>query len=351
MTRIHTIVTHLKAHLDEIVAILFLRWFGEELFPGARTAKVIYWNAGRSTPDGRCAEEWEQDGCLLVGVGGSRFDEHGRGENGDDCAATLVARALGIAEDPVFKRILRYITQCDRRAAGSTYDIASTIKFLHEHFPDKPEQIMNWVEVWLRVHCEEQRAFLAAGEDYRRAARDELTGPAGKLIVVTVESDNPRLHKYARSEYGDMADLIIQRNSRGNVQIFSNLRSELRLDDVVRMLRIEERRAGKVRGSVAWRELAEPGSEMAGWFFHENRAMILNGSLTAPDVTPTRLSLPKIQWIVRTALNPDEFERDHAARCAEGVCTAWEKRCPWYDYGLSRCRTIRYRERVGREGQ
>jgi hypothetical protein len=76
MQSFHTIVTHVRPHLDEILAILFLRRFGESRFPGVSTAKLVLWDAGPLTPDRRPASDYANEGYVLIGVGGSRFDEH-----------------------------------------------------------------------------------------------------------------------------------------------------------------------------------------------------------------------------------------------------------------------------------
>ena len=64
------IVTHSRPHLDEIAAIWILRKFGEQTFPGISTAQLIFWETGGQTPDGRSSQEYDNEGYLLLGVGG-----------------------------------------------------------------------------------------------------------------------------------------------------------------------------------------------------------------------------------------------------------------------------------------
>lgn len=344
----HTIVTHEWPHFDEIVAIWLLRKFGEEKFPGIGTAKIVFWNQGGDTPDGRTAEEYEVDGVLLIGVGGGRFDEHpamnGERKHGE-CAATLIAKALGVTDDPSLELLLKYVVDNDTKSAGHPLDIAHLATLLYQRYPKNPEKVTEWVMEGIETKYQEQVSFWTlTKEEYERSAEvEEVQSPRGQTItMVTVVSDSQQIAKFARFRG---AAVVIQKQPSGNVQIFTNQKLGLTLYDVAQMLRLAEQEA---KGNVVtsdWKTLASEGKVEGAeeWFFHEKLQALLNGSSTAKGVPPTRLSLDIIKEIVRIGINPDTFESQRSFECRKGICTATvQNPCPWYSWGLHRCRKIRY---------
>ncbi|MDO8515705.1 MAG: hypothetical protein Q7S28_00445 [bacterium] len=322
MVRFHTIVTHEKTHVDEYEAIRLLRKFGEVMFPGISTAKVIYWKMGGETPDGRSAEDYERDGVLLVGVGGGRFDEHPTvnvERKAGECAATLVAKALGVQDDPALAEILKYVVANDLKGGAQPFDIASLAKLMHQQHPDNPEMVMEWVLAGLEAKYQEQFQFwTSTKEDFERNAQVEEIATGGKLIkIVSIISDGDQISKFARSEHGGYAAVVIQKRLSGNVQIYTNKRSGVTLYDVAQMLRLAEQEKKGHVVTTDWDTLSSEG-KVAGaeeWFFHKEGQMILNGSLTATGVSPTKLSLEEILDIIRIGLNPalcraNRFQKD-----------------------------------------
>ncbi len=346
----HTILTHEGPHLDEITAIWLLRRFGEKKFPGIGTAKVVYTGAGGGIPGGQTPEECERDGVLCIGVGGGRFDEHPTTDGGrkqDECAATLVAGAIGVAGDPALGRILKYVVKNDLKGVGQPFDLAYLVKALHQQYSDNPEKVMEWAITGLEVKYNEQSSFVSAGEEFRRTAKvEEILGPGGKTFkMAVITSDNGQMNKFARSEAGGQAAIIIQKRSSGNVQIYTNKHFGLTLYDVAQMLRFAEQRKKGAVLTDDWRELAAEGKVEGAeeWFYHHGGQMLLNGSLTASDVPPTQLPLEQIKGIVRIGVNPGAFCPERASGCERGFCSSTRgNQCLWYEWGLHRCRTIRY---------
>ncbi|MFH0806672.1 MAG: hypothetical protein V1885_03050 [Candidatus Brennerbacteria bacterium] len=348
--RINRLVTHVRPHIDEYVGIWLLRKFGAEMFPGVEAAEVIYWNTGGIIPDGRTPEEYEKEGALLIGVGGGRFDEHPSADNGrkeEYCAATLIAEALGFQKDPALQKILTFTLNNDLKGVASPFDLAYLTKLLHEQYPDDPERVMNWVMMGIEAKYQEQAQFFATREEFKKNARvEEMKGPKGDTIpVVIVVSDNVQMSKFARSAHGCQAAIVIQKRSPGNVFIHTNQQLGIKLYDVVRMMRIRERELNKWNGHNEWKALEVEGRVEGAeniWFQEKTNA-ILNGSLTATDVPPTKIPLEEIVEIIRIGIDPSRFEPSRAARCKEGVCNSSSRNpCSWYRYGLRRCRTVRY---------
>ena len=352
--RYHTIATHDDPHLDEIAAIWLLRRHGEEKFPGVSEARITIWETGGPVPDGM-AEACDMEGVLAVGTGWvGPFDEHpspGNGGKPGECAATLVAKALGLEDDPALEPILRYVLNSDTKGSSNPFDLASLVKVMHQQYPDDPIKVMNWAIEALEAKYQEQLKFLTKtrAEFERVALVEDVTGPTGRSFKMVVAcSDDPQMNKFARSALGVSAAIVIQQWSGGNVQIFTNRKSGLTLYDVAQMLRLAEQQAkGKVV-TTDWEKLAAEGKVEGAeeWYFHYSLMALLNGSLTAKGVPPTRLSLEQIKEIVRIGINPGAFEPSRAATCQQGKCTSTKSSpCPWYDRGLQRCRKIRYDSR------
>lgn len=351
--RFESIITHERPHLDEIVGIWLLRKFGEEKFPGISAAEVTFWSIGGGIPDPdlRSAEDCERDGVLLIGVGGGRFDEHPiiNGERKqDECVATLVAKAIGIDDDPSFEKILKFVANNDLRGVEQPFDLARLVKLLHQLYPDNPEKVMEWTMTGLEAKYREQSQFWnSTKQEFERTAEvEEIPGPRGKVLkMVSFASDDEQMSKFALSVSGGRAAIIIQKRSSGNVQIFTNKQFGLTLYDIAQMIRLVEQQAkGRVL-TTEWKMLSSEGTVEGAeeWYFFHAGQMLLNGSLTAKNVPPTKLSIEQIKEIVRIGINRDAFEPKRASDCKQRVCTStWNNPCPWYIWGLHRCRLVRF---------
>ena len=347
------IAIHERPHLDEITAVFLLNLFGEEKFPGISQAGIVFWKTGGETPEA-LADVCQSEGILAIGTGWGPFDEHPSptqaGKSGE-CAATLVAKALGINDDPILEPTLRFVLTSDTRGSSNPFDLAALVKTMHEKCPDDPIGVMTWAMQALEAKYQEQRRFLVdtAREFHEKARVDRVTGPRGQaMTMVVICSDNELMNKFARSSHGVKADIIIQKWSIGNVQIFVNKKSGLTLYDVAQMLRLaEQEREGKVI-TTDWKELGAEGKVKGAerWYFHVGLMALMNGSLTAKGVPPTRLSLGEIVEMVKIGIDPSTFEPSRASDCQKGKCTSSSKNpCSWYKLGLHRCRLIRHESR------
>lgn len=351
MTRVKGIVTHERPHIDEICALWLLKRFGGEKFPGVAEAPVSFWATGGEAPDGLKAEMYEEQGFLLIGVGGGRFDEHprpGQPAKKNECATTLVAKELGVDDDPALERIVKFVINADLRGAGNPFDLSCLVKTLYHIYPDRPAEVMNWAMIALDAKHKEQMEFLTATrEEFQKSAQiEEVQGPNNRTIkVATVVSDNEQMNRFARSKHGGCMAGIIQQQASGNVQIYTNRQFGITLYDVSQMIRLEEQQLKDKVVTTDWEALAGEGKVLGveEWYFHYGLQALLNGSLTAKGVPPTRIPLARIQEIVRVGINPAAFEPARANTCSQGNCTSSKASpCPWYPWGLHRCRKIRF---------
>lgn len=350
--KIEKIVTHVRPHLDEITAIWLLQKFGEEKFPDVSNAEIIFWGVGGEDPEGLSAQDFEDFGVILIGIGGGRFDEHptfNRERKENECAATLVAKELGISENPALERILKFVLNKDTKGAGHPFDLGSIVDTLYREYPDHPEEVINWAVIGLEAKHQEQLEFLTVTrEEFEQNAEIvEILGPDGKTVkMVAVVSGNVLMNKFARSVHGCNAAIVIQQQPSGNVQIYTDKQQGLTLYDVVQMIRLAEQKAKGEVVTTEWKELASEGKVkgVEEWFFIKPSQMLLNGSLTATEVPATQLTLEQIKEIVKIGINPDAFEPEHAPTCSQGICNASkDNSCPWYPWGLHRCRKLRFK--------
>lgn len=342
------VVVHDKLHLDELLALWLLLRFGQEAFPGIETAVLEISGTGGKTIDGRQAEEWELEGALYVGTGGGRFDEH-RDEGKGKCCAQLVAEALAIEDDPALGKIMDFTVRGDTKGGNHPFDIAYMVKTMHS-IGEPLAKVLSWASQALQaVYADQQRFFGALAMEFKEEARIS-TVPNPKedgepRVICAIESDEPAIDRYARSKHGCDAAAVIVKNSKGQVQIYANKKKGVYLDDAAVMIRLaEQRKAGQIKTSD-WKVLAAEGNKIEGaeaWYYHPEGRFLLNGSLTAPNVPPTLLSLNEIMDLVRIALTP-AFEPARAEQCRQGKCASSAKNpCPWYQHGLKRCRQIRF---------
>jgi hypothetical protein len=133
----------------------------------------------------------------------------------------------------------------------------------------------------------------------------------GKYFIVVGESDNPKFNVKAR-EWG--AAMVVQKNKSGHVQIFFNNKMlpppliEKISEDLIEALRLREISLDPSRKlQVRKSDLRSVGKipEVPEWYWFKGEkggCLLLNGSLTSPDVPPTKIPLEEIAEIVNDAL-------------------------------------------------
>ena len=109
----HTIVTHESPDLDALLCCYLLHTYGEPRYPGIQKAQIRFYPAG-NLPDNKTPDQLEQEGILVVDMGGGRLDTHPSGNALQKnklflSAANLVAADLGIAEKGSLKNLLEFV--------------------------------------------------------------------------------------------------------------------------------------------------------------------------------------------------------------------------------------------------
>lgn len=353
MGKVNLIVTHPRPHLDEIAALWLLYQYGDKMFPGVEQANIEIWG-DNGWCKGKSPEDCEREGILLLGVGGGRFDEHPdpvRNTSGrpGECVTTLVAKELGVIDDPPLRQLINFVAQKDIKGVGNGWDLGTMINLMHEAHPDNPVRVINWAMEALFAQFDTQRKFFACGPEFDDRGRvlEVQLNSGDKVKIAVVESDNPKMGAFCRSRQIQAA-VVIQRRSTGHVVIFPNSwhqkNMRLSLVEVVRVLRIlEQEFAGRVI-TTNWRTLENYGTVpgVANWYFQENSQLILNGSLARDEVKPTVVPFKLLANTVANVLNRDSFEGSRAKQCRRGTCSHNpQSPCRWHKWGLDRCRVIR----------
>lgn len=347
--KIKKIVTHLRPHADELVALMLLRKFpeGEEKFPGVKNAEISFLKTGE-LPDGKTAEDFSD--TLFLGCGGGMFDEHATSKKerseGETCA-TLVARKLGIDKDKALEKILHFIKEEDLGGSKVKNELPMIIKFLHVKYSEDYDSIYKWAEkaywneyleekenltergLWQRPTLEnvfdilkkrgedaeswkkfadraidfQRERFEMAKKEFREKGKmEKIIGADGKPInVASVESENEEMNKFARS-IG--AHIVVQFNQRGNVAILTDTKRKLDLTFCFVLLRMAEQH---FRGGVKIKDEKELSKEgfvdgIPYWYLFHTKGMGFNGSSTTTDVEPTKIPHEKVVELVKEGL-------------------------------------------------
>ena len=286
------------------------------------------------------------DGVLMIGVGGGPFDEHptlASPRKEGESAATLVAKDLGIQDDPGLIRMLEYVRSVDLGGGDVWNNLAAFSRRIGQE--QSHQTAFKWAKVALEAEYAEQARFWGeTRKEYERVAQvEDIQMGKREVRLVVLRSDNPQVSGYARYPKGGGAEVIIvQQRTTGHVQVFGSKRAAL--IDVARMIRLAELHRKGEYSAVDRITLAREGviSGAEEWWFHRAGEALLNGKPDDTEVPATRLSLEQILWIVRTGINPASL----SDICPKSHCIF--QRCGWYPWGLERCETIKQRSSPSR---
>lgn len=342
-------LTHVRPHLDEIFAWRLLQLYGQESLPGIENGTLAFWQGNRS--DVPHFEELFADNWIALGIGGGPFDEHGvvgTAQKQKTCCATLVAQWLGVDQIPEVRRVLRWVEQNDLHGSGDPLDFPRSINrlwaiyegnpediiawattaidallefapdrgnpltlqgvlgALYRAYPDNPEFVREWASTATDSLVAETERFhtVTASEFANCATIHPVSGT--NLVVVAIESDDELAARYATHLYGERLGATVVRKTTGNTQVLGNKKGGISLERTAALVRLAELDAKGWSGHENYDNIYSEG-QMAGadeWYYDGRSQMLLNGSLTAPDVAPTALALHEIVSLVLAGLGP-----------------------------------------------
>lgn len=316
---IHAIVIYPRPHADTICAIWLLRTFGEQHFPGAGAATIKYWN---QVADGKSADDWETEGVLLIDLGGGKFDHHhDTHSTKSDCASTLIAKYLGIDQDPALRKMLTYVKRDDLEGKGiiskdivdRAFGLSAIIMNLNRDYPEHPDFVIDTVSRIYHAHYhEEYKRKVLMPQEWQelqkqgKVMRFSVLTPQRPLHIVMVETDTKAMIGFLRAVKSVQADVVVQKTSSGHINIVTRQVSpRLDLRATIAAIRKAEATAKNMNLSATTQEEWEKPARMSGveeWYFDTAANTLQNGGVDTSGITPTRLSLATLRDMLQQTL-------------------------------------------------
>jgi hypothetical protein len=339
---VHTIVLYPRPHADTILSTFLLRRYGGEAFPGVTDAKIEFWT---KPTEGKTGQELLKEGFLLVDMGGGPLDHHGTKE----CASQLIANHFGIAALPELQKLLTWVNRDEKEGKGTTskdavdraLGLSGLIMSLHRQHLDNPQRVLDAVLPLFEAHvAQEKRRLYDVPNEWAEAQKNgkthTYTMKHGKrdVKVVRIETTSTDLVGFLRNSRDVNADIVVQLMPSKHINIISNQKSEIRLEDTARILRIEEARKKKIDTTQFTPEqLGSPGRlpQLPEWFYDTAANTLQNGGVIPDSVAATQLSADEVTSALLVGLNETIFEK----LCPPQGCRGTH--CYFFDYALGRC--------------
>jgi len=310
-----------KPHLDPITAYYLLLRYGNEKFPGISEAKLFFWDSG-TDPDAQTLKKWNEEGSLLIDVAGGEFDHH-LIEGG--FSSLLVAKYLGIDENPEMKAILEYLREDDNHGLHNKFgDLAHIVKMMHKQNIDI-QKIFELIFLALNsmVYFDDE----AKKEFEAKSIIHKVKRGKNKMKVAVIESASQNVAKYAMQN--ERVGVVIQRRPTGHIMIFTNNIYKIDLRDAIGAIRKKELELlGKEIPDLRILKKEGKHPDVQHWYYHRSLNAILNGSDALSDTPATKLELDKIVEIVLFSVSTEYFEK-----CDN--CEA--EKCPYHSHGFYKC--------------
>ncbi|MDD5043769.1 MAG: hypothetical protein PHD51_03860 [Patescibacteria group bacterium] len=266
-----------------------------------------------------------------------------------DWAAAAIIAKLENPEMPKGFHVKKLLKQCQQEAEKEKLDITPSDYIDIEKYVeqiDKGQRIRPWglavlAEIITQKTGDQQWFYDAVlvkirdriyyryqlGEFDRKAKIFQITAPNGQQIrIATLNDDGAYHNKIFRNENGGKCDILIQKTSAGNVQIYTNSRSKNKLPiktviAIIRSVELEKKKIDSRRFPMPYLEKYGEIDEIPIWFYSERGEMLLNGSLTA-DKPATTLTLEQLLQIVKFAFEPDRLPKEcwRSKKCSEPSC-------------------------------
>lgn len=313
--RISRIVLPTRPQPDTLVAIFMLKRFGEAKFPGISAAVIDFWQV---VPEGESAESLEQKGVLLIDLGAGMFDHHPLPPK-TATASSLVAKELGIAEDPALTKLLAYAERDDFWGKGTVSDdpidrafgLSAIVAALNKNFVKDPGHVVDVVLPLIAAHYEEEhrRANQLPAEFQEKMSRGEVDvfevkQRGKKLKGAMLTSESPGMAGYLRSGDGKKFDVVAIWLPSGHVNILTRPVKHIDLRSLAVLLRLQEadKTGRELDGNP--RALAKTGRlpGIPEWYYDPATNSIQNGGLNPKEVTPTKIPKDELLHILKLGL-------------------------------------------------
>jgi len=307
MSSINLIFIPSRPQPDTIVAIFLLKTFGKELFPGVENAKIEVSSEVSKT----------FEGSIALDVGGGELDHH-KIVPPVTCSE-LVARKLGIEENPAIAKLLEYSRRDDMEGKGTVssdpldkaFGLSGLVAALNKTRPNDAAGIVKDVLPLIEGHYREevQRTVELPKEFEKKKSEGkidifEVRQRDKKLSVIILESDNTSMPGFLRSQIGGRFDVVVQRMSSGHTNILTRPTKRIDLRSLALVIRLEEANQSGVQMKEDSRYLSQPGkvSEVSNWYYDVATNSIQNGGANPKDTIPTRIDAFAMRKLIEVGL-------------------------------------------------
>jgi hypothetical protein len=169
--------------------------------------------------------------------------------------------------------------------------------------------ITEWLSFAFAYLVNDQEQFRAAIEEVKKNGKlmkvrgyDRVTNRDITVRVMKMKTDSQ--HVLRAVNFLKIADVLMVQQTKGNVQFFLQNKS-LSLVNLMRMVAWLETQ-GKT--DLKWNVLGNAGTNPASslWYYQIEAEFIFNGSITHPDVPPTRIYAQGFEDALNAAFHPGE---------------------------------------------
>lgn len=265
-----TLVTHINPHLDDILAI----WLFKKYHSDFADANLEFISASRD----RTAKD-ETGEKVFLGTGGGQFDEHKEGL--ETCAGSLVFEYLKenrlLPEDEISTKALERLVEWNKRIdlgkAGPSEVNEFSVQAFIRPLDGKVESSKKAVELGEQILdriLEVLKKREQSLEDWKKAVGFE--SKFGKSYAVISETVD---RAFCKQLGGDLFLMLDPRYK--SVQFYSDSAD---LEPI-------------------YKKVKELDPE-ASWFLHQSHHMVICGSGSAPDSTPTKLKLEQLIEVAKS---------------------------------------------------
>ncbi len=309
---IRAIVTHPFPDLDALLCIYLLRRYGARDFPGCDTCELRFMSP-MAVEEAGGPEALEEQGLLVVDLGGGRFDNHPRRDrpgsgNLDAAAAELLAEHLGVRNLPELRKVLAFGSRQDlkgqsirsRDPIDHAVALPAIINGFNQLHPGQGERVYHDAEPVFDAIVAVERAWFQALDDADDAIRSEV----GDATVLTMESSSSAAARAGRYNGADL--LLVRYLPEGFVAC------TMRREGCLKAMRLDGLASRFRQAEVDARGLTMDGGAgdvgmVGGWFLHQSYRILNKGSHKAPDVEPTVIDKAALHELavqeVKTYLN------------------------------------------------
>lgn len=303
-----------RSQPDTIVAIFLLKTYGKEVFPGIERSR--YKIVSQLEKD-KTEKEYMQEGCVLVDIGGGIFDHHNKPEK--TTASELVAKALGIQNEPAISKLLAYAKRDDFYGKGTQSDdpldkafgLSGLIAAMNKTHPEDAAIVIETVLPLLFAHhnqekkrTEELPKEVSLLREQGLLAEMEVVQKKNTLKVCFVESDNVGLPGFLRAVDGGRFDVVVQRRSTGHVNILTKPLKRPDMRVVVGLIRGQEYviKFGKQYDSPELFKLSGRNDDLPTWYFDPATNSLQNGGVNPTQTEPTMVPWDILKDLVKKGL-------------------------------------------------